>query len=468
MKMIMETNPFGTESRMSNVEGQSGNGSVLDVRRATRDDEPSLETRRSELKPHVRKYANKLYAEIQAFYATYGAEDAADLYARAKAGKVIVPKEEAKKLLRLQTELETALTNNEAPHRELPPLEFFQKLVKEINLNHAPYQVSILFKWDEYELINGKLNGRISVTDIDDTQLVLPIIDGALLERIGNKLIQDCKEVRNIGGNLNGCVWVDDVWLPVIDGELIEQIEGQRIEGCSDIRNVDGKLNGIVTIGGYDTPVINGKIVNECEGMAIRDCTDIRNVDGKLNGVLDVGWKAPVMDGKLVDTVDGHQFTDGAGIRNIDGKLNGAIRVDGKWLPVIDGKLIYRVGKQEFQGCDGVRNIDGKLNCRLNINGRMVHVVAGVPIFTIDGLLVGDSDLWVTDGKMNGKFQEGRAFSRWLPVMDGKIVWAIAGNEIVTTYEFTDAGGVMNGRFKIKDANGNESVCRVILGEIVR
>ena len=59
-------------------------------------DFPSLETRRSDLKPEVRKYADKLYAEIKAFYASYGVKNAADLYARAKAGKIKVNKEDGK------------------------------------------------------------------------------------------------------------------------------------------------------------------------------------------------------------------------------------------------------------------------------------------------------------------------------------------------------------------------------------
>jgi len=237
------------------------------------------ETRRQDLKPEVRDYADKLYAEIQAFYGAYGANNAADLYARAKAGKVKVPKENAKELLRLLDALGLALDKNELPPdaQELPPPEAFESLVA--HLEASGKKVTALDEWEKYELIGGKLNGRVRVGG-----RWLPAINGELVGEIGGREIAGCRDVRNVGGKLNGEIKVGGRWLPAINGELVGEIGGREIAGCRDVRNVGGKLNGRVEVGGRDLPAINGELVGEIGGREIEHCDDVRNVGGSLCG----------------------------------------------------------------------------------------------------------------------------------------------------------------------------------------
>ncbi len=81
----------------------------------------SFETRRQELKPAVRKYADKVHARLLEIYEKYGATDAKSMYANAAARKG--PKLQKKDVLeaaKLLGNLECALDNDRLPPVEAP------------------------------------------------------------------------------------------------------------------------------------------------------------------------------------------------------------------------------------------------------------------------------------------------------------------------------------------------------------
>ena len=431
-----------------------------------------LETRRSVLKPEVRKYADKLYAEIKSLYASYDVKDAVDLYDKAKAGGVKVPKEDAKRLLRLQTELETALMRNELPIEKFPPYEAFRKMVDEINQHATPEIVTALDRWEEYELIDGKLNGKIKVGE-----QWYPIINGKLVQQVGGHEIFGCDGIHNVGGELNGVIGVSGrSSLPVINGELVEEIDGHKIETCRDIRNVNGELNGEVCVGEEWLPVIDGKLIREIDGLKISSSNDARNVDGKLNGSVWYGGRRyAVINGKMIRTIDGWPYQNIRDVRNVDGKLNACVNFHGKvWQPVIADQRISEIGGSEITHCDNIRNVDGKLNGRIIfIDGRDLPIINGEIIEKIEGQSIGVcGGIRNINGKLNGVAQIG---DRILPVIAGESVKKIGGTDLIgiaierqdTASQFSDAGGVFSGKVAVHKPDGTWGIQRVVLGEFV-
>ena len=437
---------------------------------ATRDDEPSLETRRSELKPEVRKYADKLYAEIQAFYGAYGAKNAADLYARAKAGKIKVPKEDVKELLRLQTELEAALTRNELPpgQRELPPIEAFREAVERINAQVAPRKVTDFGHWNEYELIDGKLNGRVMVDRTD-----YPLIAGELIESIDDTKIEGCEEIYNVNGKLNGKVRILGSWYPVINGELIKRLGWRGIKDVHHVQNIDGKLNCSVKLddSSHWKAVIDGRVLENLNIEGIEDCMWAHNVNGKLNctAIINGVW-TPVINGKPIKEINGKKIERCGFIENVDGKPNGKVSFDGEhYLPMIAGELIESIDGLRILDSPSVDIVDGKLNGRVLVEGKRhtLPVIAGELIQEIDGqeiLMCDDAH------SIGGKFYGRVSFSgaSYLPVIGGKLMDTLQGQEIGSMIGFGgDAGGVFTGKVMVRDANGKEIKRGVFLGEVV-
>ncbi len=89
-----------------------------DAGRATRDDKVGYETRRQDLRPEVRSYAEKLHARIKEIYAKYGAADAKGMCARTKKMKAGEAKAkgltaDTKELAALLPKLEYLLDNEE-------------------------------------------------------------------------------------------------------------------------------------------------------------------------------------------------------------------------------------------------------------------------------------------------------------------------------------------------------------------
>ncbi len=77
----------------------------------------SYETRRSDLKPEVRKYADKLYARLREIYKKYGASDAAGVLANAKARKgPRLEKKDVEEMKGLLDLLDEALTKSGAQY----------------------------------------------------------------------------------------------------------------------------------------------------------------------------------------------------------------------------------------------------------------------------------------------------------------------------------------------------------------
>ena len=359
-------------------------------------------------------------------------------------------------MLRLQTELEAALTRNELPEgyaEKFPPFEVFKNAIERINEKIAPRKVVGLDRWEKYEMINDRLNGRVKIGDH-----WLPVIDGELIERIDGREIMEIEDVRNVGGKLNGWAWVRGSPVravrPVINGEFIDEVDGNPIVGCGAIRNVDGKLNGIVKIGERWLPVINGHLIKEINGQEIEECGDIRNVDGKLNGwVRFVSSKRnlPVINGELIEKINGKEIDLFLNVRNVDGKLNGELGDrHGLWLPVIAGEVIEEVGGKRIVWCNNVQNIHGKLNCTVRVSDGHMGKEDSVPV--IDGELIEE-----VDGRKIEKFAGMRNIGGKLygllkvdeyefPVIAGQVVYAKANLLMVGIVrddrgEFSDAGG---------------------------
>ncbi|GEM_PF-909921 len=94
-----------------NVEAAAPTSYVV---RGTLDDMPAYETRRAELREHVRKYADKLHARLLEIYKKYGATDAAGMLANAEARKgPRLRKNDVLEASKLLGALEYALDNNE-------------------------------------------------------------------------------------------------------------------------------------------------------------------------------------------------------------------------------------------------------------------------------------------------------------------------------------------------------------------
>ena len=471
-------NPFESErgpSGPSSLSSPSGRGPVLtqDVRRATRDEGPMYETRRSDLKSEVRKYADRLYAEIKALYASFGVINAAELYAQAKAGKIKVKKEDGIKLLRLQTDLEAVLTRDELPEgyiEKLPPFEVFKQVIERINEKIAPRKITGLARWEEYELINGELNGHVNIGE-----RWLPVIDGELIEKIDGKEIFMCGDIHKVRGKLNG--WVRESGssgLPLIEGKFINEIGGHIIRSCGDARNIDGKLNGRVATSARSLPVINGELIEEVEGMEIRFCSDVRIVGGKLNGSFfleNIGVSLPVINGVPIKEIGGKMIEDCDEVRNVRGKLNGKVKVDdGVWLPVIAGVLITEVGGKRIDWCGNVRNIGGKLNCVIRSDVTTLPVMDGVLVEEVDGRKIEKfSAMRNIDGELYGLLKVGEYE---FPVIAGKVVdfnegLLMVGIDHDDRDEFSDAGGRFTGKAIYRNLNGDKIKKTVVLGEFI-
>ena len=488
-------NPFGEVGSRQSTVGSPETGPVLSVK-APFSKEPALseriddasrtggneggivfEARRSNLKPEVRRYADRVYADIRAIYASYGAKNAADLYLKAKRGSVKVPKEDAKRLQRMLDELEFALKNDRLPegHPEtFPPYEYFMETVDRINDYLDSNQIVGLGSWEEYELIGGELNGRVVVGDpkIAVGNRILPILNGQLIEVVDGRGIVTCSDVQNIDGKLNCSVFAYARHLPVIAGELIKDINGKEIRYCSDVRNINGKLNGIVDFGDARWPVINGNVIEEIEGRKIIGCEDVRNVGGELNGVVNDGRLGlPVIAGKLVTEIDGRKIKYCHDVRNVDGKLNGRVSFDGEhFIPVISGELIETIDGKKIEDCAYVCNIDGKLNCTVWIDRFAKPVIAGLLILEIEGRKINRCmNVRNAGGKLSCKAEID---GRWLPVVAGELCETVEGVNISfsigdANLGLSDAGGVFSGRVEVEKPDGTSKERTVVLGEFI-
>ena len=491
-------NPFGVGAiHESPLRSPSGHGPVLtrdaappggSARRgrATRlrpealpggDEAPAYETRRSDLYPEVRSFADKLHAKILGIYKKYGATNIREMLENAEAGKgPKLKRQDVEEISKSLDALNFTLLNNELPpgQRELPPLEVFQKALEKINDDVLALNAHVvgLDPWDEYELIDGKLNGRFKVHLSDLRQdRWFPVINSEIVESIDGRVVLDGADVRNKGGKMNGRVNIGgDHWLPVIDGELIRSINGQGIENCMDVRNVGGKLNGAVDVGsGYWLAVIGGKPVREIKGRKIHGRGDVRNIGGKLNGVVGIGGHdLPVIAGELVESIDDKEIEQCRNVRNVGNKLNGEVKIGDRWLPVIAGELIEEIDGQKIDDCVSVRNIGNKLNARVKIGDRWLPIIEGEPILEIGGLEIQNcGDVRNMGGKLNGMVTVGGPY---LPVINGDLIEAINGLKIkdIASTSVSEAGGTLSGDIIVEDMGGHTSQRHVLLGKIIK
>ncbi len=469
---LNEGGGFPVASEPSLVKGGQGEftlsntpSSPCDV--GTCDDSRIYTTRRADLRPAVRDYADKLHARLLDIYKKYGAIDAKGMYANVSARKDLKNfKAVAEEAAKLQYELEQVLDSGEfSIYHELPPLQEFQKLIAKIEARGA--SVSYLGDWEEYEMIGGQLNGRVGFLDGRS----LPVIGGEVIESVCGLDIESCYDVRNVDGKLNGSVELsDDHTLPVIDGKLVRAMGNLMIQNCHNVHNVDGKLNGRVKLQKGWTTVIGGEPIEEVGGVRIQKSFDVRNVDGKLNGSVELPdrRRLPVIGGELIGEVGGEEILGCADVHNIDGKLNGRVVVSGVgWLPVLGGELIKEVGGFEIFDCADVRNVDGKLNgCFTLSDRRVLPVIGGEMILEIDGHGIQLCEVVRNiGGKLNCRvvLQNGR----WLPVISGDLIEEVDGTGIRSCANVYNIGGKLNGIVEILSKAGNKVRKYVLLGKLI-
>ncbi len=378
---------------------------------------------------------------------------------------------------RYKSDIEASFIENELRDfsGELAPLVAFKRAIDTVNARFSPHKVLSLDHWDEYEVINGKLNGRVWIG------VWIPIVDGEPVYTLNNKMIEGCTDVKNINGKLNGRVRicgnrVDIIhgkyeikegwsarWLPVINGRLIEQNTTlsvtfrNNIINCKYIQNINNELNGII-----DGKVfINGKIDDSIKGSVFYD---VRIINNKLNGSVicdddsyfsnTVRW--PIIDGQLIKNIDGHKIISCGYIYNIDGKLNGEVKIANGLLknkqlllPVIDGELIYQVDGQKIISCRDIRNIKGRLNGIVVLeDNRYVPVVDGKIIEEIDGhYLRSCLSIKVINDKLNGQVYLND--DRGVPVINGKIIEEIDGWLIQDCKNIRNENNALSGHVKI-------------------
>ena len=270
---------------------------------------------------------------------------------------------------------------------------------------------------DNYQEIDGKLNGRIKIED-----LWIPIISGQLITEIDNNRISGCSNIHNVDGKVNGCIAFGNMHLPVINNEIIREVDGLTIDDCRNISSIDGTLNGAVKVKGKWLPIVMGELIYKIEGYEIIDCADIHVIDNSLNGRVRLANYAqpseilckifnnqsvakslaekmqgfiPIINGKIVSHVESIRILDCSSIHIIDGKINGKIRYEGlkgNWVPIISN-IIYSTmvkgtiesaifndrdqirkthfatygptfspGTLEIVNCDEIFNVSGELN----------------------------------------------------------------------------------------------------------
>jgi len=94
--------------------------------------------------------------------------------------------------------------------------DFLQAAIESIE-NREKRRIVALGPWEDYQNIDGRLNGRVR---FEDSSGPLPVINGQLVEEINGRRITDCSEVQNIDGRLNGEVW--------FEGESEVMLEDER------------------------------------------------------------------------------------------------------------------------------------------------------------------------------------------------------------------------------------------------
>ncbi len=455
-------NPFGMEQPTARQETREKSGVFsLDL-------ESKYRRRRSELKPEVRQYADKLHAKIKDMCTKFGSAKLSALYEKAASGEIKFSKKDSEDVSRLVAALSSALDKDELPegHRELPPYEAFKNMVEHVNKLADPLKVTGLDDWEEYEIINGKLNGRVKVGDVKP--IWFPLINGEPVWGFEGRGIAECGCIRNVGGRLNGKIRLDGGrLLPVINGKQVDSVDGYAIEACADVRNIDGKLNGFVSVDGLWLPVIGNKLILSIEDRDIQDCSNIRIIDGELNGGVQFNGEEiqlPVINGELIREIAGKRIASCNEVRNIDGKLNGEVMIGDRWLPVIDGMLIEKISGLEIEDCGDVRNVGGKLNGKFRLGGRWLPVIGGELISILGHENEGCDNIRNIGGKLNGMLV---ANGRRLPVIEGEVIENLGG-KIVDCSEARNVGGKLNGKIKVELPNGSVQEYFVVLGEIVR
>lgn len=368
---------------------------------------------------------------------------------------------------------------------ELPRLN---KAIEHIEEKYGVF-VAFLESEDQYEFIDGKLNGVVEVCPKDkvgkgSVLKSLPVIDGELVTEIDGNPIEFADCIKNVNGTLNGKVGIGEKRLPVINGEIIGTIGQLIISGCENVENIDGKLNGEIKVGEKMFPVVDGELINEIEDFDVTSCSNIKIINGKINGFVNLLMSSlpirtanyAIIDNQLIDYVDGHRLWEMKDITNHKGTLNGKIRTEENqflWQPVIDGKIISQVDTNIIENVEGVMNTNGKLTGVCTVHPehlpkeRDIVVIEGEPVYTIDGKeYIQFGQFEYKDGFLNGsiKTEDGAGF---LPCIDGKILETFNGQKIVDAGEIYNIFGALNGELVVINEKGEKDDVLVRMGKEV-
>ena len=502
-------NPFGgIESRKSKVESPSGHGPVLtrDAAPPGGDDGPIYETRRSDLKPDVRKYADKLHAQILEIYKKYGASTIKEMQKNALAGKgPKLQKKDVVEIDKLVDALDEALSKNQLPPPERLSLEVVQRAVDEVNEQIAPLKVTNLSREEDFELIDGKLNGIIGIND----GRVLPLIDGQLVESVldgrrQKQTINHCHEVRNVNGSLNGSInTAVGNRLTVIDDKVIGSVLNEAGDDCFfnaafNVQNIEGHFNGEIATDIGSLPVINGKLIEtvrepDGQGRKIINASDTQNIGGKFYGrvMTERDRSFPVMDGVLIHTVrnkygNGWTIKTCENVKILNGKLNCQVEVyDDRFLPVVDGVLVEEIEDADSESRPIVYFTDMTVtNGKPNGVNHSHSPEARKDVFkqpVIEGKLIETiidgqgKERWIIDcrfvtnidGKLNCAVRLSDGY--WLPVINGKLVEKIQGEKIhLGDWPiFSCVGGAFTGTVMVRDSLNPKKGRKVLLGKFI-
>ncbi|TAK97066.1 hypothetical protein EPO05_00170 [Patescibacteria group bacterium] len=374
----------------------------------------------------------------------------------------------------------------EAKWWKLPNRYLFEKTIAAIEAETGK-RVTDLDEWDKYELIDGKLNGRVNIENH-----WYPLIGGKAVLQLEGSMIEACEDVRNIDGQLSGRVLLrgDQNWWPIYKGEALIDVDGRRILNCYDVEFINGQLNGVVEISpDHYVPVIDGKVVTtlafEGEGLLNVRVGGNRfyspmaqNFDGKMNGSVyltdrDNGkhlGKFPVLNGKIITQLEGKSIVDCSCIKNINGQLNGLVQFVGSRgaVPVINGKVIDNIDGRSIRAVadrNDFENVGGRLNGSFWVDGEgPLPVINGVIVDQLDGeRLSGMQGVRNIAGKPNGTMVRYNIEA----ILDGKVIQEVDGEYIEYALSLNNIDGTPNGEFIIEREPEVKTLVKVLLGKIV-
>lgn len=389
---------------------------------------------------------------------------------------------------------------------EHPDFRLFRSTIDNIEAQTKKVVVGLDHR-DNYQEIDGKLNGRIKIED-----LWMPIISGQLITEIDNNRISGCSNINNVDGKINGCIAFGNMQLPVINNEIIGKVDGLTIDDCHNISNIDGTLNGAVRIKGKWLPVLKGELITMIEGCEIIDCAEIHVINNTLSGRVKFAnypqedniienninlWEIlpretkefiPMINGRIISLITYYgkevQVLDCSCIHNIGGKINGKIKCLGlnakwiHWVPIISNMIHDIVDPSlEISDCDEIRNINGQLNGWVEVWNPHLYSLDkfSLPIISSnlitsleDKIILESREVRNIENTLNGRIMYNQGGHTWWPVIANKLISCIEDKKINNCANIHNIANTLNGEVGLGEESLGERRHYVVLGEVVK